>query len=100
MISPASVALAYALDWLIGDPTWLPHPVRWMGRMIKAGERLLRRFTRTPGSELLAWLDSERILIRRCDSFHGLSDEFIRMAVRFGSDNNRLVSLIEKWLKR
>jgi len=52
MISPASFALAYALDWLIGDPTWLPHPVRWMGRMIKGGEGLLRRFSRS--SEFVA----------------------------------------------
>ena len=56
MISPASFALAYALDWLIGDPTWLPHPVRWMGRMITGGEWLMRRFTRTPGSEFVAGL--------------------------------------------
>jgi adenosylcobinamide-phosphate synthase len=54
MISPASFALAYALDWLIGDPTWLPHPVRWMGRMIKGGESLLRSFSRAPGSEFIA----------------------------------------------
>ena len=56
MISPASFALAYSLDWLIGDPTWLPHPVRWMGRTISGGEWLLRRFIRTPGSELIAGL--------------------------------------------
>jgi adenosylcobinamide-phosphate synthase len=56
MISPASFALAYALDWLIGDPTWLPHPVRWMGRTISGGEWLLRKFTLTPGSELVAGL--------------------------------------------
>jgi len=54
MISPASFALAYALDCLIGDPTWLPHPVRWMGRMIKGGEGLLRRFSGAPGSEFIA----------------------------------------------
>jgi adenosylcobinamide-phosphate synthase len=54
MISPASFALAYALDRLIGDPTWLPHPVRWMGRMIKGGEGLVRRFSRAPGSEFIA----------------------------------------------
>jgi len=54
MISPALLALAYALDWLIGDPTWLPHPVRWMGWMIKDGEKLLRRFIRTPSSEFIA----------------------------------------------
>ena len=56
MISPASFALAYALDWLIGDPTWLPHPVRWMGWMVKSGESLLRRFTRMPASEIVAGL--------------------------------------------
>src|SRR5712671_2968723 len=56
MISPASFALAYALDWLIGDPTWLPHPVRWMGRMISGGESLLRSFTRRPSSEFVAGL--------------------------------------------
>ena len=56
MISPASFALAYALDWLIGDPAWLPHPVRWMGRTISGGEWLLRRFIRAPGSELVAGL--------------------------------------------
>ncbi|HEV8370811.1 MAG TPA: adenosylcobinamide-phosphate synthase CbiB [Pyrinomonadaceae bacterium] len=54
MISPASFALAYALDWLIGDPAWLPHPVRWMGWMIKGGEALLRRFSRAPSSEFIA----------------------------------------------
>ena len=56
MISAASFALAYSLDWLIGDPTWLPHPVRWMGRTISGGEWFLRRFTRTPGSELVTGL--------------------------------------------
>ncbi len=31
-----------ALDWLFGDPRWLPHPVRLMGRMIAWLEGLLR----------------------------------------------------------
>lgn len=34
---------AVALDWLLGDPHWMPHPVRWMGRMIGVTEKLLRR---------------------------------------------------------
>ena len=34
---------AVALDWLLGDPPWLPHPVRWMGRTIAALEPPLRR---------------------------------------------------------
>jgi adenosylcobinamide-phosphate synthase len=53
MISTAPFALAYALDWLIGDPAWLPHPVRWVGRMIKGGEGLVRRFTLTTCSDFL-----------------------------------------------
>ena len=56
MISPPSFALAYVLDWLIGDPTWLPHPVRWMGRLISGGESRLRRFTHTPSSQFVAGL--------------------------------------------
>lgn len=56
MMSPASFALAYTLDWLVGDPTWLPHPVRWMGRTIGGGERLLRRFAGSPRSEFVAGL--------------------------------------------
>ena len=36
-----SLTLAVALDLLLGDPVWLPHPVRWMGRAI---ERMEPRF--------------------------------------------------------
>src|ERR1039458_10389206 len=34
---------AYALDWCIGDPEWIPHPVRLIGWSIDASERALRR---------------------------------------------------------
>jgi len=34
---------AFALDLLMGDPLWLPHPVRLMGRGIAAFEKILRR---------------------------------------------------------
>lgn len=55
-MAPASFVLAYVLDWLIGDPSWWPHPVRWMGRMISSGERLLRKVAQTPSSEFVAGL--------------------------------------------
>jgi adenosylcobinamide-phosphate synthase len=48
--------LAYALDWLIGDPEWAPHPVRWMGRLIQIGESFLRRFIRGPRAEFIGGL--------------------------------------------
>ena len=46
---------AAALDWLLGDPAWMPHPIRLMGWTISRLETGLRRlFPRTPGGELLA----------------------------------------------
>ena len=43
------------LDWLLGDPHWMPHPVRWMGRAIAWLEGVLRRaFPKTPAGERLA----------------------------------------------
>jgi adenosylcobinamide-phosphate synthase len=48
------LALAYALDLLFGDPEWFPHPVRWFGAMIRAGERWLRHAGKRPGTEILA----------------------------------------------
>jgi adenosylcobinamide-phosphate synthase len=35
---PWHLATAYVLDLLIGDPHWLPHPTRWIGRWIKCIE--------------------------------------------------------------
>lgn len=43
------IFLAYLLDLLVGDPLWLPHPVRWIGRLIEALERRLRRPASGPG---------------------------------------------------
>lgn len=37
---PWHLASAYGLDLLVGDPRWLPHPVRWMGRLIAWVERV------------------------------------------------------------
>jgi threonine-phosphate decarboxylase len=61
---------------------------------------LLAKLSRGSGAELARWLESSRILIRRCDSFSGLGDTYIRLAVRSREDNLRLVSLIETWLRR
>jgi adenosylcobinamide-phosphate synthase len=55
--------LAYALDWLIGDPEWAPHPVRWMGRLIQGGENSLRRFIRTPRAEFIGGLSLSLLVV-------------------------------------
>ncbi|MBI1987793.1 MAG: cobalamin biosynthesis protein CobD [Nitrospinae bacterium] len=39
---PLSILLAYLLDLLLGDPRWLPHPVRGIGWAIRQLEALLR----------------------------------------------------------
>lgn len=36
------IPLAFCLDLLLGDPLWLPHPVRAIGRLIEKGESFLR----------------------------------------------------------
>ena len=48
------LAAAYALDLLIGDPEWFPHPVRGFGLLTQFGDRALRRIARDPASELVA----------------------------------------------
>jgi len=49
-IQGVTLALAYLLDLMVGDPRWLPHPVRALGWAISRGENLLR-----------AWLKNERM---------------------------------------
>jgi adenosylcobinamide-phosphate synthase len=40
-----ALTLGALLDLLLADPRWLPHPIRGMGRLIQALERLLRKIT-------------------------------------------------------
>jgi adenosylcobinamide-phosphate synthase len=41
-ISTAAIAVALALDLLLGDPARMPHPVRFIGRAVAFGEARLR----------------------------------------------------------
>ena len=45
---------AYMLDWIAGDPEWLPHPVRLIGKGVEQGERILQRPGQRPAIELAA----------------------------------------------
>lgn len=52
-INPA-VPCGFALDLLLADPAWMPHPVVYMGKAISALEGFLRpRLPKTPKGELL-----------------------------------------------
>ena len=33
----------WLLDWVLGDPAWLPHPVVWFGKAIASADRRLNR---------------------------------------------------------
>src|SRR3989338_1816631 len=48
------IIFAYILDLLLGDPKWLPHPVRWIGRYITFVEDKIRRFADTPLAEKIS----------------------------------------------
>jgi adenosylcobinamide-phosphate synthase len=45
---------AYLFDWIAGDPEWLPHPVRLIGKCIEQGEEHLRKRGQSPTAELMA----------------------------------------------
>lgn len=45
---PLVLAAAFVLDYFVGDPEWLPHPVRWMGRLATFIEAQVRKRTSTP----------------------------------------------------
>lgn len=52
--SAASLILAYLLDRAVGDPPWLPHPVRLVGRAALGLEALLLREGQRPATQRLA----------------------------------------------
>ena len=61
MYVTSAVALGFLLDWLLGDPAWLPHPIRAIGGLSSLVEKLLLRlFPKTPrgmtAAGVLLWL--------------------------------------------
>jgi adenosylcobinamide-phosphate synthase len=46
--------MACLLDAAIGDPRWLPHPVRWMGSLINWYERHVHQLLLSPTSQRMA----------------------------------------------
>jgi adenosylcobinamide-phosphate synthase len=51
---PWHLALAYGLDLTIGDPQWLPHPTRWIGRLITWVESVFYDDQASPNLQRLA----------------------------------------------
>lgn len=46
------VIAAIVIDWIVGDPRWIPHPVMIIGKLIKSLEGLLYLSSRIRGSTL------------------------------------------------
>jgi adenosylcobinamide-phosphate synthase len=54
-MTPAkTIAAACLLDWIAGDPEWLPHPVRLIGRCTEFAETRLRWPGQSARSDLIA----------------------------------------------
>jgi adenosylcobinamide-phosphate synthase len=51
MEQAALLILAFGLDALLGEPRWLPHPVRVIGRIVAKGEHWLRRDPSSPARD-------------------------------------------------
>jgi len=51
IIPPMILLLAFLLDAAVGDPRWLPHPVRVIGRAISWIEKILRKYFKSPSRE-------------------------------------------------
>lgn len=53
---PVSLILAYILDRIIGDPYNFPHPVKYIGKLIKTTEKIIRKTCHTQGAKKLGGL--------------------------------------------
>ncbi|QWR78318.1 adenosylcobinamide-phosphate synthase CbiB [Candidatus Magnetomonas plexicatena] len=48
---PLQLLTAVVVDLLIGDPRWIPHPIRAIGFLIDRSEKTLRKFTKSNHAE-------------------------------------------------
>jgi adenosylcobinamide-phosphate synthase len=54
MTRSRTIAIAFILDWIAGDPEWFPHPVRLIGHCTELAEAGLRRPGQSANDELVA----------------------------------------------
>lgn len=48
-----STWVAFTLDFFLGDPPWFPHPVRFIGNLIKVLEKTIRYFCKSAKQEII-----------------------------------------------
>ena len=80
----------YLLKGLSRIPRLRPYPSQ--------GNFILTRCDGSLVPEVRAFLLKRNILVRACDSFLGLGDNFFRVAVRLRNDNRRLLKALEEFM--
>ncbi|MBI3312277.1 MAG: cobalamin biosynthesis protein CobD [Candidatus Omnitrophica bacterium] len=105
-MDPVSVkiAAAYAADLTVGDPRWLPHPVRGLGWMIRHGEAFLRRHLkqeRLAGGVLAAGVCGAVLLISTgaiwaAGRFHPLAAGVVEIGLLFFCFSTKDLA-VESW---
>jgi adenosylcobinamide-phosphate synthase len=83
--------IAVILDWLLGDPAWLPHPVAGIGRLIARLEPLMRRWF---GDSRLAGV---MLLISTTAVTISIAGGVLFLAYRIHHQLGLLVAIIISW---
>lgn len=65
------VLAGVGLDIILGDPRWMPHPVIVIGRLIKLGEKTVRRLTRSPRGLKIGGLILSLVIVLGSYAFFG-----------------------------
>jgi adenosylcobinamide-phosphate synthase len=94
MTRAQAIAAVCLLDWIAGDPEWLPHPVRWMGRCTQLAESLLRRPGQSANDELMGGAALTAVLVAA--SYVGTA-KAIAMAYRIGTVTGMVTEILLGW---
>ena len=85
------ILAAVILDLLIGDPRWFPHPVVYIGSLIEALEKVLRRLVRNE------WLGGVLLLIMTVGITCGVAVAFLKGAYSVNPYLGFSVALLLSW---
>jgi adenosylcobinamide-phosphate synthase len=94
MTRAKAIAAACLVDWMVGDPEWFPHPVRWMGCCTQFAESLLHRPGQSALSELMAGATLTAGLVGA--SYLGTA-KAIEMAYRIGAVTGLATEVLLGW---
>ncbi len=87
------VVLGFLLDFVLGDPVWMPHPVRWMGWLIAKMEPVIRRVL--PKSEKGCFWGGALLAVLTCAVFTAGAGTLIWAA---GKVHRMLGFFVEVWI--